>query len=60
MIGGETVDHVHVVPESLDVLAVSQHGSHLSLPVADPVQVALGEEQVVRTNLAGHRKTLKQ
>jgi len=59
MISSETIDNVQIVPKSLLVLLGSQDGSYLALPDADPVQIVLAEEQMVRAHFARNRQSLQ-
>lgn len=54
VIGGETVDIFHMLPEGRSVCLGYESGPHLTPGLSDLVQVFLGQEQVVRANLTCH------
>ena len=57
MIGGEAVDDVHVIPQSLLIFSCHQWWSYLS-PLAFHLGcISSGEEQVVWWHFASHRQT---
>lgn len=58
MVRGKAVNDVQVLPESLHVLAGSQHGSYLRSSKADLGHVVFTQEQVVRCHLARDLDTL--
>ena len=53
MICGKAVDDVHVLPQCILILHRAQHRFDLTFTVTYDIQVILGQEEVMRSNLAG-------
>lgn len=60
MISSKNIDDIQVVPQGLDVFRCADVRLDIDFRGPNALQVFRGEEQVVRSNLAGYRKTLKQ
>lgn len=58
MISGEAVNHVHVLPESLLILLGGEGWPHLTLVVANAIQIVGTQEQVMGTHFTRDWQTL--
>ena len=58
MIRGKAVDDVQALPEGILVLLGAEHRPHLSSPLANPWDVILTKEEVMRTHLASDGQPL--
>ena len=54
MVGGETVDDIHVIPQFLLVFLGHQHWPHLPATGSDSVKVVQGEEEMMGRDLTRH------
>ena len=59
MVGGEAVNHVQVLPEGVLVYLGAQYRADFGKASTDVGDVVLGEEEVVRGNLAGDRQAAR-